>query len=172
MDRVLGSLDEERRWRGTFHRPTETVETSPFGTLRTYNQRDKKNRHLGLDLDGKTGDPIQAIAAGRVALVQDRYYSGGTVVLDHGQGLVSMYFHMSAFDVEEGQLVEKGQLLGKVGKSGRVTGPHLHLSVKLDGIYTDPKSLLALPLDDDPRLASPPVARQENAAEPDVALGP
>lgn len=149
LARALAQASKERLWRGSFRRPTDTPETSPFGTLRTYNKK-KRSRHLGLDLDGKVGDAIYAAQRGRAVLVEDRFYSGGTVILDHGEGLFTMYFHMSAFDVKEGDVVEKGQLLGKVGKSGRVTGPHLHFSVKMAGEYVDPKRVLALDLSGDP----------------------
>lgn len=149
---VLTSISEERLWTGSFARPTETRETSPFGTKRTLNGV-QQSRHLGWDLDGRVGDPIFASQRGRAALVDDLFYSGGTVILDHGQGLFTLYFHMSAFDVKEGDLVERGQLIGKVGRTGRVTGPHLHFAVKLDDTYVDPKQVLALDLDPAPSLA-------------------
>jgi murein DD-endopeptidase MepM/ murein hydrolase activator NlpD len=95
-----------------------------------------------VDIDGKTGDPVVAIGAGRVVMVSDRYYAGGTVVIDHGLRLYSLYFHLSEFLVEVGDNVEKGQLIGKVGRSGRVTGPHLHLGTRVEGLSFDPLSLL------------------------------
>lgn len=153
---VLTSASPERLWRGSFQRPTSTVETSPFGTRRLLNGK-QQSRHLGWDLDGKTGDPILAAQRGRAVLVEDLFYSGGTLILDHGQGLYTLYFHMSGFDVKAGDLVEKGQLVGRVGKSGRVTGPHLHFAVKLADTYVDPKQVLELRLEDDP-LATEPLA--------------
>jgi len=158
--RVLESPAPERLWRGSFARPVPTEVTAVYGTKRTYNDQ-TSSRHLGLDLDGRTGDPIVAAQRGRAVLVQDRYYSGRTVVLDHGQGLFTLYFHMSAFDVEQGAMVEKGQLIGKVGRTGRVTGPHLHFSVKIDGLYVDPETILGLSLDDDPAMVG-----QESAVAP------
>jgi hypothetical protein len=157
LSAALSTTSAERLWRGSFARPTPGVVTSPFGTLRTYNKK-KKSRHLGLDLDGDVGDPIVAPNRGRVLLATERFYSGGTVVLDHGQGFITMYFHMSRIDVAVGQLVEKGEGLGAVGASGQVTGPHLHWSVKLDGLYMNPSQLLELDLtmDSEP-LPSPPV---------------
>lgn len=148
MEKVLASPNAQRLWRGSWAKPTPGVETSPFGTRRTYNDK-KKSRHLGLDLNGATGDPIVASNRGRVALASDRFYSGGTVVLDHGEGLFSMYFHMSRIDVKVGDVVEKGQGLGAVGASGQVTGPHLHFSVKAAGLYVDPKYVLELDLSKD-----------------------
>jgi murein DD-endopeptidase MepM/ murein hydrolase activator NlpD len=148
LSAALATTSPERLWRGSFARPTAGGQTSPFGTLRTYNKK-RRSRHLGLDLDGDVGAPIVAANRGRVLLATERFYSGGTVLLDHGQGLMTMYFHMSRIDVKPGDLVEKGQGLGAVGASGQVTGPHLHLSVKLDGLYVDPAQLLALDLSDD-----------------------
>jgi murein DD-endopeptidase MepM/ murein hydrolase activator NlpD len=169
---VLDAPDAERHWRGGFARPVSAKATSPFGTLRTYNRRKTQSRHLGWDLDGKTGDPIVATGRGRVAMVQERYYAGGTVIIDHGQGLFSMYFHMSAFDVEVGQMVGKGQKIGEVGKTGRVTGPHLHFGFKLDGIYLSPETLLEARLDDDPLAQPPPVDRVASPLQPEQAAAP
>lgn len=167
LSRVLDALSSERLWRGSFARPTAGGETSPFGTRRTYNKK-RKSRHLGLDLDGKTGDAIVAANRGRVVLAADRFYSGGTVVVDHGQGLFTMYFHMSRIDVKQGELVEKGQGLGAVGASGQVTGPHLHFSVRLGGLYLDPKYLLAMDLSQD-ALDVPP--EPESLASAEAAEG-
>jgi len=144
LEQALAHSSEEILVVGGFARPAKGDMTSPFGSLRTYNKRTSKSRHLGLDLDGVTGDPIVATERGRVVLARDRYYSGNTVVVDHGGGLFSMYLHLSRFAVSEGALVERGQLLGDVGATGRVTGPHLHFSVKLDGEHLDPGALLAL----------------------------
>ena len=83
-----------------------------------------------------------------------------------------MYFHMSAFDVKVGQMVDKGQKLGEVGKTGRVTGPHLHFGIKLDGIYLSPKTLLAVALDDDPAAKAPPIDRVASPLLPEQAIGP
>jgi murein DD-endopeptidase MepM/ murein hydrolase activator NlpD len=81
-------------------------------------------------------------------MVSDRYYAGGTVVIDHGLRLFSLYFHLSEFQVEVGDMVEKGQLIGKVGRSGRVTGPHLHLGIRVEGLSFDPLSLLEFDFDE------------------------
>jgi len=148
LSAVLETTSSERLWRGSWARPTAGVETSPFGTLRTYNKK-RKSRHLGLDLDGKVGDAIVAGNRGRVLMATDRFYSGGTVVIDHGQGLITMAFHMSRIDVIEGQLVDKGDPLGAIGASGQVTGPHLHFTVKLANVSVDPHQLLELDLSAD-----------------------
>jgi murein DD-endopeptidase MepM/ murein hydrolase activator NlpD len=149
MEEALSTSSPQRLWRGTFLPPTAGGETSPFGTLRTYNKK-KKSRHLGLDLDGDIGAPVFASNRGRVVLSSDRFYSGGTIVIDHGNGLFSMYFHLSKRMPKVGQLIERGEGIGAVGKSGQVTGPHLHFSIKMNGIYVDGAALLATSFDDDP----------------------
>jgi murein DD-endopeptidase MepM/ murein hydrolase activator NlpD len=143
---ALASSGDERLWRGPFIKPVPTQQTSPFGTARMLNGK-RKSRHLGWDLGGRTGDPVRAAGRGRVALVGQHFYSGGTILLDHGQGLFTMYFHLSAIEVEEGALAPQGARIGRVGKSGRVTGPHLHFGVKVAGTYVDPEPFLAMALD-------------------------
>lgn len=162
LDLALAHSSKDVFVDGGFARPAAGEMTSPFGSLRTYNKRTSKSRHLGLDLDGATGDPIVATERGRVVLARDRYYSGNTVVIDHGGGLFSMYLHLSKFAVKEGALVERGQLLGDVGATGRVTGPHLHFSVKLDGEHLDPGALLALVPPNEP-------TSREEPSEPSVS---
>lgn len=117
--------------------------TAPFGDLRLMNGK-KKSQHFGTDLDGNTGDPITAANAGEVVMVRDCFASGNTVLIHHGGRLFTAYFHLSKFEVKEGDLVQPGQRIGLVGKTGRVTGPHLHFGVKLDGRWVDPASLLGL----------------------------
>ena len=170
---VLDTVSPERLWRGSWARPTAGIETSPFGTLRTYNKK-RRSRHMGLDLDGDTGDAIVAGNRGRVLMAVDRFYSGGTVVLDHGQGLITMAFHMSRIDVVAGQLVDKGELLGAIGASGQVTGPHLHFTVKLDGVSVDPKQLLALDLsaDADDDKAAPLLTPAAHGPQPKPSPSP
>ena len=145
---ALATTSPVRLWRGTFVKPTLGAQTSPFGTLRTYNKK-RRSRHLGLDLDGAVGAPIVAANRGAVLLATERFYSGGTVVIDHGQGLMTVYFHMSRIGVTVGDEVDKGQEIGLVGATGQVTGPHLHFSVRLGGLYVDPGRLLLLDLSND-----------------------
>lgn len=140
---------------GAAHRPTAGPRTSPFGVQRVFNG-ETRSVHYGLDLDGRTGAPVRAAFPGRVALSGHRYYSGRTLVLDHGSGLFTMYFHLSKRRVRLGQVVAAGDRLGDVGKSGRVTGPHLHFAVavrvralegkrkgKTRSMYVDPEPVLA-----------------------------
>lgn len=174
MTKALDTLTSERLWRGSFARPTAGVETSPFGTKRTYNDR-KKSRHMGLDLDGAVGVPVVATNRGRVVLAAERFYSGGTVVLDHGQGVFTLYFHMSRLDVRVGDVLEKGQGVGAVGATGQVTGPHLHFAVKFGDSYVDPARLLALDLSadaEDPAASTPsaPPAPPAPSAPPATPL--
>jgi murein DD-endopeptidase MepM/ murein hydrolase activator NlpD len=132
---------EEREWQamwhasatrphfaGRFFRPVPGQVTAPFGTQRIFNGK-KQSVHLGLDLEAQIGDPIRAMQAGRVVLSSARFVSGGTIVIDHGNGLFSAYFHQVKRKKEVGAWVESGELIGWAGKTGRVTGPHLHLSI-------------------------------------------
>ena len=135
-----------RKWSGSFSWPRRDTITSAFGLRRMFNGQ-LRSRHLGLDIDGKVGQPVRAIGAGRVVLVARRYYAGGTVVIDHGLRLFSLYFHLSRFAVEPGQAVARGQRIGSVGRSGRVTGPHLHLATRLEDGLFDPRALLDLDLE-------------------------
>jgi murein DD-endopeptidase MepM/ murein hydrolase activator NlpD len=117
--------------------------TAPFGDRRSFNGK-LQSQHFGTDLDGETGDSILAANDGEVVMTRECYSSGNTVILHHGGGLYTTYFHMSHFDVKPGQRVQQGQKLGLVGKTGRVTGPHLHWGVKVDGLWVDGLTLLKL----------------------------
>jgi murein DD-endopeptidase MepM/ murein hydrolase activator NlpD len=132
-----------RRWKGPFAAPAQTPQTSPFGTRRTYNGK-TRSIHQGLDFRAAIGTPITATHAGKVLLARDMYYEGGFVVLDHGEGLFSLYMHLSKFEVKEGEQVEQRQPLALSGGSGRVTGPHLHFGVQWQGLYMEPATLLSL----------------------------
>jgi len=132
-----------RLWDGTVVRPRETRITSRFGDGREFNGQ-VQSRHMGLDLAGLAGAPVKAAARGVVALVDAFFLAGNVVYIDHGQGLVSAYFHLSRQDVAAGDTVEAGQVIGQVGATGRVTGPHLHWVVRYGSITVSPLSLLAL----------------------------
>lgn len=111
--------------------------SSPFGLRRFFNG-EERNPHSGLDFAVPTGTPVKAPAAGRVVLVGDYFFNGKTVFVDHGQGFISMFCHLSAIDVRVGDDVARGQLVGKVGATGRATGPHLHWNVSLNDARVDP----------------------------------
>lgn len=130
-----------------FASPIPGAVSGRFGERRVFNGV-PKSPHSGADLKAKAGAPVKAPADGRVALVGALFYSGKTVVLDHGLGLYTVYAHLSRVDVKPGQLVKAGRRLGAVGATGRVTGPHLHWGARLRGARVDPFSLVALPLAD------------------------
>lgn len=156
---MLNTITETALWQGPFDRPVEGGATAPYGQRRMFNG-ELRSRHTGLDLRGATGDPIRAANSGRVALSDDLFFNGGAVFIDHGLGVYTGYFHMSRRDAQEGEWVERGQVIGRVGATGRVTGPHLHWSLYVLGQSLDPLSLL------DPefitiadRLPPPPLAQ-------------
>lgn len=122
-------------------RPVPGAVGSEFGLRRFFNGQPRAP-HSGVDLRAAEGEPVLALAAGRVALAADHYFSGRSVYLDHGQGVVSLYFHLSEILVQPGRFVAKGQVLGKAGATGRATGPHLHLGLSVLGQKVDPLPLL------------------------------
>ena len=138
---IFSSTTPDRLWDGSFRVPVPGEVISAFGKRSVYNGI-PRSPHTGTDFRGATGTPIRAPNAGRVVLAANLYYSGNTVILDHGLGLYSYFGHMSAFSVEEGDSVQKGEVVGKVGATGRVTGPHLHWTVRLAGSRVDPLSLI------------------------------
>jgi hypothetical protein len=137
------SHDTPQLWTRAFRPPRPGRVTSPFGTERILNG-ELQSRHLGTDFAGKVGAPVRAANAGIVALVADFYLAGTVVYLDHGDGVVTGYFHLSKVTVAAGDTIARGQLIGRVGESGRVTGPHLHWVVRYGRITVDPMSLLKL----------------------------
>ncbi len=134
----------EARLSTSFERPLRARSSGNFGARRVYNGK-TESFHAGLDLSAAEGTPVAAAGDGRVVLAGDLYFSGGTVLLDHGAGLFTQYFHLSRIDVKEGDAVAKGTRLGASGHTGRVTGPHLHWGARLHGARVDPVNLLVLP---------------------------
>jgi len=137
------SQSRTRLWAGPFRLPRSSRITSPFGTARVFNG-EVQSRHLGTDFAGAVGEPVLAAGRGIVALVANFYLAGGTIYLDHGGGLVTAYFHLSRAYVRQGQVVRAGQRIGAVGRSGRVTGPHLHWVARYGTVSVDPMSLLQI----------------------------
>lgn len=126
-----------------FIAPMDSKITSSFGKARVYNNT-LNGYHSGTDYRAKIGTPIHASNDGVVVLVKDRFYSGGTVILDHGHGIYTCYYHMSDFSVKNGQKVKKAEIIGLSGDSGRVTGPHLHFSARVGSEQVDPLQLIEL----------------------------
>ena len=132
---------------GNFVYPVKNREVnSNFYSKRRYNNRKKYKAHRGVDLKGKEGDPIYAIQDGIVELSREMFFEGIMTILNHGNGIFSIYMHQSKTIVKEGSSIKKGQLIGNIGSTGMSTGPHLHLAVKINGIFVDPLSLLAIRL--------------------------
>ena len=142
---VLNRLTNTQLWAGSFVAPASLGTTSEFGSQRTYNGK-RQSVHQGLDYGAGVGTQIRAINSGQVILARDLYFEGNCVVIDHGQGLLSLYFHLSQFKIKEGDSITKGQLIALSGGTGRVTGPHLHLAVRWQGIYVNPATLLGIKL--------------------------
>ncbi len=141
---ALSVVGERPLWDGPFVLPLEGATTSAYGQRRLFN-RELRSQHTGLDIDGDTGDPVVAANSGRVVLSRDLFFNGNAVFIDHGLGLYTGYFHLSERTAAEGEWVEKGQLVGRVGATGRVTGPHLHWGLYLLGSPLDPLALLDPP---------------------------
>lgn len=124
-----------------FKQPVQGIYSSPFGLRRFLNDQ-PRSPHSGLDIAADTGTPIAAPAPATVALTGDFFFSGNIVLLDHGGGLVTMYGHLDRIDVEDGEHVDRGDIIGTVGATGRVTGPHLHWTVSIQGDRVDPVILM------------------------------
>lgn len=139
---IFARTASQKRWEGAFESPVPGAPTSGFGKRSILNGK-RRSPHSGVDLDADEGVPVKSPNAGRVVLAEELYYSGNTVILDHGQGLYSYFAHLSAHNVKVGEDVERGDVLGFVGATGRVTGPHLHWTVRLVRTRVDPLSLMA-----------------------------
>lgn len=140
---VRRSHSTPRLWGDPFMPPRNSRITSPFGQRREFNG-EYRSTHMGLDLAGQVGAPVAVANDGVVALLGDFYYAGNLVYVDHGQGLLTAYLHLSATLVAVGDTVARGQIIGRVGASGRVTGPHLHWIARYGAVIVNPQSLLDL----------------------------
>lgn len=161
LHRLFSKTEEKRLFDGRFDSPIPGAATGRLGERRVFNGQPRAP-HSGMDLKAKLGAPVRAPAAGRVLLADPLFFAGKTIILDHGLGLTTQYAHLSKFLVKPGDMVKKGQIIGKVGATGRVTGPHLHWALKLRNSRLDPYSLVFLDLDaklkaraDDPLTRSP-----------------
>jgi murein DD-endopeptidase MepM/ murein hydrolase activator NlpD len=141
----LTRVTPEREWSGQFTAPAEAEISDVFGSERIFNGK-TSSPHQGLDFRVPSGTPVAAMNSGTVLLARPLYFEGNFIVLDHGQGLLTLYLHLSEFKVKEGDQVKRGQVIGLSGGTGRATGPHLHVAVRWQGTYLDPAQLMRLRL--------------------------
>jgi murein DD-endopeptidase MepM/ murein hydrolase activator NlpD len=158
---IMASITPEKFWRGSFRIPVPGEVISTFGKRNIYNGQ-PRSPHTGTDFRGDVGTPIRAPNAGRIVLATDLYYSGNTIIIDHGLGLYSYLGHMSKFSVSEGDRVKPGDVIGRIGATGRVTGPHLHWSMRLISTQVDPMSLVSVLKSKQAQSAAPAVTRKKN----------
>ncbi len=135
--KVIATVSEKKLWSGKFGKPVPGDVKTPFGVNRVVNGA-PGGGHRGVDLAGAAGEPVKSAAGGRVLYCEKTIASGNSIAVDHGQGIVSVYFHLSRFNVKEGESVEKGQVIGAVGSTGFSTGPHLHWGTYVFGVCVDP----------------------------------
>ncbi len=141
--KIFEAVSAQRLWDGGFASPVSAPVSDVFGTARVFNDQ-VQSRHQGLDFAVPPGTEVHAINSGVVILARPMFFEGDCIVIDHGQGLLSLYLHLSAFKVKEGQEVRSGELIGLSGGTGRASGPHLHLAVRWQGVYISPAILLKL----------------------------
>lgn len=141
--KILGTVTTNRLWAGQFIAPVSDPISDIFGTARVFNEQ-VQSRHEGLDFAAPAGTEVHAINSGVVILARPMFFEGNCVVIDHGQGLLSLYLHLSAFKVKEGDRVHTGETVALSGGTGRATGPHLHLAIRWQGIYLSPATLLKI----------------------------
>jgi murein DD-endopeptidase MepM/ murein hydrolase activator NlpD len=141
----LGRITAEREWSGDFAAPVHAATSDVYGSQRIFNGKAQRP-HYGLDYRVPTGTVVDAMNEGTVLLARPLYFEGNCVVIDHGQGLLTLYLHLSQISVKEGEVVKRGQQIGLSGGTGRATGPHLHVAVRWQGTYLDPARLLQMTL--------------------------
>ncbi len=146
IGKVWNIFTEGYLWDGNFIAPAEGELSSNFGLRRIING-EQKNPHNGIDFAAPEGAPVYAPNHGRVVFIDEQFFSGKSLVIDHGFGLFTMYFHLSEILVDDGEDIKKGRVIAKVGKSGRATGPHLHWGMRLNGAKVNPISIVNLPLE-------------------------
>lgn len=138
LERAFGVRTVRKLWAGEFLQPIQGTLTTSFGAYREYNDGRRESRHGGLDLAAPTGTPVLAANAGRVVFAGPLQVYGNGIVLDHGLGLASAYFHLNTIAVQMGQMVQKGEVIGTVGNTGLSTGAHLHWEMRLGNVPVDP----------------------------------
>ena len=140
---IFSKISGVKMWNGHFLLPVSGTTTSGFGRRSVLNGQ-PRSPHSGTDFRANEGTPVLAPNSGMVVLAEDLYYSGKTVIIDHGQGLYSYFGHLSHFLTQKGEMISSADLVGYVGSTGRVTGPHLHWSIRLNGSRVDPLSLVTV----------------------------
>lgn len=156
---LRNTVSDTRFWEEPFELPVKGCMTSPYGVQRLYNGKPSGNVHTGLDQRGVAGTPIRSTAAGTVKISRMFNVHGGTVGIDHGQGVTSAYLHMSRILVKEGQEIDKGAVIGLVGSTGRSNGPHLHWGISVNGVQVNPRQWIEV----QPCSAAPPPKGQPKA---------
>ena len=141
--RIYANGDPSPLWKSAFQRPLDSVITSPFGNRRLFNGK-LASYHSGTDFRASVGTPVKASNRGIVRLAKGLFYAGNTILIDHGAGVFTIYAHLSQLGVSADQAVSKGQVIGRSGKSGRVSGPHLHWGVKLNGQNVAPLQFMEM----------------------------
>lgn len=140
LDAIYQNYSKSLLFETAFMKPAQLPLSSEYGTKRVFNNT-RSTQHLGVDFRAPQGTPVLASNKGKVVFAGDLFFSGNTILIDHGLSIFTMYAHLSKFNCKTGDLVEKGQNLGESGKTGRVSGPHLHWGVKVDGLWVDGFSL-------------------------------
>lgn len=141
LNKNYASSPDKPYFRDAFMLPIDAYVTSIYGSKRLFNNS-KQSQHLGTDFRAAVGEPIKATNAGKVVVARDLFFTGNTVTIDHGLGIFSIYGHLSKVETVEGEFVPKGTLIGLAGATGRVTGPHLHWGVKVNGHFIEGESLV------------------------------
>ncbi|HXH74962.1 MAG TPA: M23 family metallopeptidase [Bacteriovoracaceae bacterium] len=141
LNSIYATSSNELQFTRPFMQPMESVITSVYGIKRVYNKQ-KKGQHLGIDYRAAIGDKVPAANRGKVRFAGDLFYTGGTVILDHGLDIFTVYGHLSKTTVKAGDIVDRGDLIGLSGNTGRTSGPHLHWGVKIQGQYIDGFALI------------------------------